>query len=563
MLPKTVAIAAVAALFAQPLWSQAPVKLKAGNLLIDDSALPALAAGSSSLSGRVTLAGSTAGVGDATVTISMPGQRGAVTTTNHQGSFAFSKLPAGTFSLSARKGGFLPGAYGQLQPAGAGQAMAVGPGESRTGVEIRLWEFASLQGVVELESRQPMPGATVRALRRLSGGGTRWMTGGQVTTDAAGRFVIGQLTPGPWTVAVDAPAFASAYFPGAATPAMAVPIVLASGEQRPGVDFILVPAKTFTLRGRVVGPGAGPGARIALDASSRAGSEVAPVRTAYQTTDADGRFAFPSVAPGDYQLLTIISSAPSDVHSPLPRPDDEWQWAREEVSVIDRDVHGVELTVRRAPHVSGRVVFDGTGEPPAKSVLAAAAVFLEPADGVAGVSANLGPLDEQGHFVTSPVLFGRYVLRMSGTREWRGWWLWKAMSGTRDLSDESFDVADEVKDITITFTSRPSQLLGSVSSASGAAAATASVLIFPADEARWTGGGSSPRRLLKLRVDSGGRYQAINLPAGSYYVVAVENGAPADWTDPEYLRAIRSAAQQVRIDDRASATQNLRAIVAR
>jgi len=559
MLAKGVAIAAAVALLAQPLWGQAPLKLPPGSLSIDDSALPALAAGSSSVSGRVILSGSTAGIGDATVTISMPGQRAAVTTTDRQGGYTFSKLPAGTFSVSARKEGFLAGAFGQVQPTGAGQTMAIGVGESRTGVEVRLWQFASLQGVVELESRRPMPGATVRALRRLSGAGvTRWVTGGETTTDAAGRFLIAQMTPGAWMVAVDAPSFASIYFPGAATPAMAVPVALASGEQRPGIDFTLVPANTFTLRGRIVGSGAG--ARIALGASS-AGSSMAPVRTVYQTTDADGRFVFASVAPGDYELLTIISSALPDARSLMPRPDDEWQWARAEVPVVDRDVDGVELALHRAPHLSGRVVFDGTSEPPAKSLLASAAVFLEPADGIAGVSANLGPVDELGRFVTSPVLAGRYVLRMSGTREWRGWWLWKAASGTRDLSDESFEVADEVSDITITFTSRPSQLVGSVSSGSGAAATNASVLIFPTDPVRWTGSGSSPRRLLKLRVDAGGRYQAINLPAGAYCVVAIENGVPADWNDADYLLALRSAAQQVRIDDRSSATQNLRAIV--
>src|SRR5204863_7699248 len=88
-------------------------------------------------------------------------------------------------------------------------------------------------------------------------------------------------------------------------------------------------------------------------------------------------------------------------------------WGRMAVSVAERDSVGNVLTLHRAVMMSGRIVFDGSADPPAQRPL----VFAEPANGSASLGRpnnRLRPDDATGLFLIDGLMPGDYFLRVLG-----------------------------------------------------------------------------------------------------------------------------------------------------
>jgi Carboxypeptidase regulatory-like domain len=129
--------------------------------------------------------------------------------TDGDGHFVFFALPAGRFSLSARKPGYLPGAYGQHAPSetfGISSRLDLGEAERRTDVTIPLWKFATIGGTVVDEAGEPVVGLSVRVLRRAYSGGRLRLgaVASAVTTDDRGVYRKAGLAPGDYVVAIPA-----------------------------------------------------------------------------------------------------------------------------------------------------------------------------------------------------------------------------------------------------------------------------------------------------------------------------------------------------------------------
>ncbi len=63
----------------------------------------------------------------------------------------------------------------------------------------------------------------------------------------------------------------------------------------------------------------------------------------------------------------------------------------------------------------------------------------------------------------------------------------------------------------------------------------ATVVIFPADQQRWT---YASRFVRTLRPDTNGRYSTKSLPPlDDYLIIAVQNLESGQGSDPEFLRA--------------------------
>lgn len=88
---------------------------------------------------------------------------GLTTISGDDGQFRFERLPAGRFSISVVKAGWLPIAYGAKRPQGPGTPVPLGTGEAAR-VVIRLPRGGVVTGAVFDSGGQPAVGATVRAL---------------------------------------------------------------------------------------------------------------------------------------------------------------------------------------------------------------------------------------------------------------------------------------------------------------------------------------------------------------------------------------------------------------
>jgi hypothetical protein len=122
--------------------------------------------------------------------------------TNAAGAFVFRGLDRGSLVLTAAKGGYVNAMPGQRRPEGSVQPIPIAAGARVTGIEIRMWRYASIAGTVVDELGDPAVGTRVQAMRRTYvAGRARFADGPGDVTDDRGVFRI-TLPPGDYVVRV-------------------------------------------------------------------------------------------------------------------------------------------------------------------------------------------------------------------------------------------------------------------------------------------------------------------------------------------------------------------------
>jgi len=373
--------------------------------------------------------------------------------------------------------------------------------------------------------------------------------------------------------------YPTTFYPGAPSAAQAKTVTLKSGDDRSGIDVQVQAVRGARVSGTIVEAG-GPASTIGVRLVP-AGNDllVEQVETAATVTDTAGGFTFPAVPPGDYALRVLrlprprigaddgprilvspslgtvtmsggvqTSNAPPP---PPPIPADATLYAQVPLSIAGRDISDLVIPLTPAPRVSGRLEFEGTSEKPAASSLSGLRILLDPADGSRLADRTLtlqtGHPDEKGEFATYGVPPGKYVVGIGGAPA--GWTLKGVFYQGHDLADTVIDLGSkDVTGVVITFTDRPSTLVGIVQGSHGPDPDSV-VLAFPTDQDAWAMSGSVPRRLRTARADANGAYSLAGLPPGEYYVIAVKEDTIGDWQDPALLQALTRYAQQIRLGE--------------
>ena len=86
------------------------------------------------------------------------------------------------------------------------------------------------------------------------------------------------------------------------------------------------------------------------------------------------------------------------------------------------------------------------------------------------------------------------------------------------------------------------------------------MLVFPTEQAAWTGYGSTARRFSSVRADKEGKFRITNLPAGNYFVAAIPDKLASNWQDPKFLESLASDATRVTVRDADKISQTLKVI---
>lgn len=579
-------------------------------------------AGTAVIVGQTIDASSQKAVGGVIVTLTggpgVPPQR---VMTDAQGRFVLGSLAAGPYGLTATKPGWADGAYGRMRPNGGTQPLDLREGERIRDIKIGLWKLGSISGTVVDDAGEPVVAIEVRALRRTSvSGHPRLSSSSAGRTDDRGIFRIGSLMAGEYVVFVPSTqavlimnvmdgagraqsaiigpaniasgplsafqalpaerrAFPATFHPSAPSSADATVIRLAAGEERSGADIRLQATTAASVSGTVLGP-EGPAPSLPLRLTPAIEDGLLPSFEVGATgTDANGRFTFSGVAPGQYSLRALLAffSGERPATVLITNPDgsqsrsqaivlDEGPsnglggrryWANQRISIGNDDVADVVVSLQPGVIVSGQLEFNGSAQWPSADRLQQIPISIEPVEGY-GQGAEVARVDSNGRFRSAGLPPGKYVVRVGGSPP--GWNFKSARILDRDVADLPMDVGnEEIAGLVVTFSDTMPVLTGSVTGSRGPDA-DASVLAFPSDSAAWRDYGTNPRRLKMARVDKTGRFSLLGLPDGLYFLIAIPDADAGDWMDPTRLEAFSRLALRVDLHDGERRDMTLRTV---
>jgi len=127
------------------------------------------------------------------------GQRS--TMTDDEGRFVFTLLPAGRYTITASKAGYVNIAFGAKGPGRAGTPIQLADGQKLDSKPMSLPKGGVVTGIVLDENGEPAPGTPVRAMRQvIRTGEKRLESAGTDTTDDRGMYRVYGLQPGQYVV---------------------------------------------------------------------------------------------------------------------------------------------------------------------------------------------------------------------------------------------------------------------------------------------------------------------------------------------------------------------------
>jgi hypothetical protein len=97
---------------------------------------------------------------------------------------------------------------------------------------------------------------------------------------------------------------------------------------------------------------------------------------------------------------------------------------------------------------------------------------------------------------------------------------------------------------------------GLVTNARGDQLKDYTTVVFAQDSTRW--GGSNPRYQSMGRPDQDGRFKVTGLPAGEYYIIALDRIDSGEVNDPEFLERIRQRASTISLNEGETKTMDLK-----
>ncbi len=196
----------------------------------------------------------------------------------------------------------------------------------------------------------------------------------------------------------------------------------------------------------------------------------------------------------------------------------------------------VIVVTSKGTTASGRVVYEGGTKPTANTVRISAASL--DVDGPLGMLGGSSSVTAEGTFEIKG-LSGQRIFRVSNIPA--GWVLKAVRLNGDDITDNGVDIrpTEPVTGVEVVLTSKTTEVTGAVKSGNDAAR-DYTVVIFSEDPQKWTA--PMTRYVASARPNQDGRFQIKHLPAGAYYVVAIDYIPQGDWNDPEVLDRLKARA---------------------
>ena len=495
--------------------------------------------------------------------MSSDGRGGGMTTTDVDGRFEIKELPAGRYSLTATKAGYVTTQYGQRRPDQQGTMLEILDGQLVDKIALALPRGGVVTGRLLDEFGDPVAGAQVNALRsRYVNGGRRLVPMGFGQTDDLGAFRIYGLVPGEYfisgslrmqgmmmmpgsTTSATVEGYAPTYFPGTPNAGEAQRVAVKVSAETSNITFSLTATRLARISGRVVSSTGEPQVQGMLMANlADRGTAMMMTGFSNSMTRADGTFQLTGLAPGTYNVVA----------RPRGMPDGNSEFGQARVTVGADDVENVLIVTGKGAIARGVVTTDENTAPPFRPQLVS--LFARPIEmDVMGINPGEGRVNDDWNFEISG-LSDRRVL-MANISDTPDWALKSITLNGQDVTDTplEFVPGQVVEGLHVILTRKRTDLSGNILDENGRPDTDVSVIVFAQDSKRWTAGS---RFLRSTRPSQDGRYTLRGLPPDDYFVVAVRDVESGEWQDPEFLETMRDSAMRVSLNEGETKVQDLK-----
>jgi hypothetical protein len=472
-------------------------------------------------------------------------------TADADGNYELTALLPGRYVAVVTKSGYIDAAN-TGQPGNIRPPLEIAEGQVVEHVDFVLSRASVIAGRVFDEVGDPISNVQVAALRAQGSGDQQrfFPNGRQSTTDDLGSFRIFGLQPGEYIVqatwrqnmpsaaeALGRTGYAPTYFPGTTDAMAAQRFTLKANQSVSQVEMTLIPVATVRVSGSIVDSKNAVvtnGAVILMQARNDGPAMTminasAPIR--------DGKFTFPSVAPGAYVLQRPPMNGPGGETAAL------------DLNVGNDDISDLLLITSPPIKVTGRIALEpGPQPPPPKPRVMLTWVGNGPFGGGPGQS-NSATDDGRFELSAPPGIYRLSVQTMGG------WTVRAIHAGAADVTDElEIKPGRDITGVVVDLTSRTQTITGTVS-ASPEQIKDSAVIVFPTDAKKMK---YSQRYVRVTRPAPDGRFAVPGLPPGDYAAIALEHYSPGPTPSADFLESVRPRATSVTLLDGETRTVDLR-----
>jgi len=424
---------------------------------------------------------------------------------------------------------------------------------------FRMLPTAVISGRITDEDGDPMSGVRVVAQKKKPGKSTRESVGTEATNDLGEYRLAGLFAGQYWIVAMPPVDFrdyekqekssagggqpdtryVNTYYPGTYDAILASSVMLKAGDEMP-VNFTLVPARTYRVRGIITGIAAAQ--KPAVELFSKAGDSY---RANANEIGPGGEFEVRGVAPGSY---VVRASTPTESQSFTSHLD---------VSVVAADVDGVKLTPQPSFTLSGHLRIEGSASADLTQYSANLRQAELPEDPGFFMSQEFfgtnAPVDRLGNFEWKNVTSGNYIVQVYGG-DGQGFFLKSVKLGGRAI--ETGFTASGPATLDLVVSTKGGTIEGAVLLRekekdadtdrvnNDHPVANATVVAVPEEKYR-----RLPDRFGIGSTDQHGHFTIRGLAPGSYTLYAWQDLEEGVYRDPDFLKSQEANGTAVKVQE--------------
>jgi hypothetical protein len=511
--------------------------------------------GTASIKGRITGADSGRPLRRVQIRLSAPElTEPRSTSTDLQGAYEFVDLPAGRYTVSVSRNGYLSLQYGQRRPDEPPKPLQIADGQAVEKLDFALPRSGVISGRISDETGDAFAGVAVYAMQTQFFQGRRHLVpvGMGIRSDDSGQFRLVGLPPGDYVVMASVRetwttngrekqvfAYAPSYFAGTSNAPDATRVKVGLGQEVGAIDISLQPMRAATVSGVALAadgtPLSGGSVNLSQEIIGPGGGSFMGYGST--TVAGNGSWRLRDVPPGEFQLTARSLSS----------RDKPAEMAAMTLLVQGTDIEGITLTADPGGTLAGRVVTDdGKPLPASRSSLRVTANPTIPGRRAQPMLAgdNNGVVGTAGDFTTKGVT-GPSMLRVAPLPP--GWAIKSIEVGDKDFVDRPIEITGgrQLDGARIVITNRFPTVTGRITDEQGNPA-EGTVLLFPVDSSKWL---EAAGALRSARPDQSGRLRFESVRPGDYLAVALEFVQQWQVNDPDFLEELRDKATKVTVEE--------------